>query len=120
MLSRLALAAVAALVVLAAPASAAGQPPPWLKVEDGVTQPQFTFSEAIEEVVFVETPLDTDEDGALDRVRIRISRPRETQTQGIDVPVVFEHSPYRGDFGNAVNHNVDFARMPQEGAGEKR
>jgi X-Pro dipeptidyl-peptidase len=121
MLSRLALAAIAALVVLAAPASAAAQqPPPWLKVEGGVTQPQFTFSEAIEEVVFVETPLDTDDDGALDRVRIRISRPRETQTQGIDVPVVFEHSPYRGDFGNAVNHGVDFARMPQEGAGERK
>jgi X-Pro dipeptidyl-peptidase len=118
MLSRLALAA---LIFFVAPASAAAgqQPPPWLKVEDGVTQPQFAFADAIEEVVFVESPLDTDGDGARDRIRIRISRPAETETQGIDVPVVFEHSPYRGDFGNAVNHGVDFARMPQEGHGPR-
>jgi X-Pro dipeptidyl-peptidase len=118
MLSRLALATLAALAISAAPASAAkDQPPPWLKVEDGATQPQFAFEDAIEEVVFVETPLDTDGDGARDRVRIRISRPAETETEGIDVPVVFEHSPYRGDFGDAVNHNVDFAFMPQEELG---
>jgi X-Pro dipeptidyl-peptidase len=112
MLSRLALAA---LVILAIPASAAAdQPPPWLKVEDGVSQPQFAFADAIEEVVFVETPLDTDGNGARDRIRIRISRPAETETQGIDVPVVFEHSPYRGPFGDFANHDVDFPFMPQE------
>jgi X-Pro dipeptidyl-peptidase len=112
---RLALATLAAFFAIAAPAAAAQeQPPPWLKIENGVSQPQFAFADAIEEVVYVETSLDTDEDGARDRIRIRISRPRETQTQGIDVPVVFEHSPYRGDFGNAVNHNVDFPLLPQE------
>ena len=30
------------------------------------------------------------------------------------MPVVFEHSPYRGEFGDAVNHNVDFDVLPQE------
>jgi len=30
------------------------------------------------------------------------------------VPVVFEHSPYRGDTGPAVNHDVDVDVMPQE------
>ena len=113
---RLALATLAALFVIAAPATAAAQeqPPPWLKVENGVSQPQFSFANAIEQTVYVETTLDTDGNGARDRVRIRISRPRETDTQGIDVPVVFEHSPYRGDFGNAVNHDVDFPFLPQE------
>jgi X-Pro dipeptidyl-peptidase len=47
-------------------------------------------------------------------VRIHISRPGETESDGIDVPVVFEHSPYRGEFGDAVNHNVDFDVLPQE------
>jgi X-Pro dipeptidyl-peptidase len=89
-------------------------PPPWLKVENGQTQPQFDFAQAVEEVVFVETELDSDGDGARDRVRIQISRPAETETQGYKVPVVFEHSPYRGDFGDAVNHNVDFDVLPQE------
>ena len=118
---RFALATIAAFVVMAAPAAAGQeQPPPWLKVENGVTQPQFDFATAIEEVVFVETPLDTDDDGARDRIRIRISRPAETESQGIKVPVVFEHSPYRGNLGNAVNHNVDFAFMSQEGIRETR
>jgi X-Pro dipeptidyl-peptidase len=118
MLSRLALATLAALAVFAAPAAAAQeQPPPWLKIADGVTQPQFSLAEAIEEVVFVETTLDTDRDGKSDLVRVRISRPRETETRGYDVPVVFEHSPYRGNTGSLANHNVDFDRMPQESFG---
>jgi len=119
--SRLALATLVAFAALVTPAAAAQeQPPPWLKLENGVTAPQFAFADAIEETVFVETPLDTDDDGARDRVRIRISRPAETETQGYKVPVIFEHSPYRGDFGDAVNHNVDFEVMPQEGIGEHK
>jgi X-Pro dipeptidyl-peptidase len=99
----------------AGPAAAADpSPPPWLKVENGQTQPQFDFAQAIEEVVFVETELDSDGDGKRDRVRIQISRPAETATQGYKVPVVFEHSPYRGDFGPAENHDVDFDVLPQE------
>ena len=34
--------------------------------------------------MYVETPLDTDLDGRRDRVRIRVSRPRQTESQGID------------------------------------
>jgi len=86
-----------ALVALALPAApaAAGEPspPPWLKVEDGVTQPQFVLANAMEEVVFVESEVDSNGDGARDRIRIRISRPGETESQGIKGPVVFEHSP---------------------------
>ena len=109
----------AALLVLfaatAGPAAAAEPgPPPWLVVANGQTQPQFDFAQAIEETVFVETELDSDGDGTRDRVRIRISRPAETETQGYKVPVVFEHSPYRGDLGNAANHAVDFDVLPQE------
>jgi X-Pro dipeptidyl-peptidase len=116
-------AALAALAVTAAPAAAKDKggdrpkPPPWLLVQNGVTQPQFDFTTAIEEVVFVETPLDTDDDGARDRIRIRISRPRETETRGIKVPVVFHHSPYRGDTGSLANHPVDLDRLPQESIG---
>jgi X-Pro dipeptidyl-peptidase len=109
------MAVLLALALTAAPAAAQEpSPPTWLKVENGQTQPQFAFDQAIEEVVFVETQLDSDDDGRLDRVRIRISRPRETQTLGYKVPVVFEHSPYRGDFGPAENHEVDFPFLPQE------
>ena len=34
--------------------------------------------------------------------------------------MVFEHSPYRGDFGDAVNHPVDFDFLPQEVIGTRR
>ena len=112
-------AGVAALVVTAPPA-VAQQPPPWLKVENGVTQPQFAFESAIEEIVYVQTRLDTDADGRNDRIRIRISRPAETSTQGIKVPVIFEQSPYRGDRGNAVNHPVDVDELPQERGSQLR
>ena len=110
------LAIGAALVALGAtaPVAAGQEPPPWLKVENGVTQPQFAFENAIEETIYVRTRLDTDADGRNDRIRIRISRPAETQTQNIKVPVIFEHSPYRGDLGKAVNHPVDLDQMPQE------
>ena len=111
----LTVALVGVFVMTAGPAAAADPaPPPWLKVENGQTQPQFDFAQAVEEVVFVETELDSDGDGKRDRVRIQISRPAETESQGYKVPVVFEHSPYRGDFGDAVNHNVDFDVLPQE------
>jgi X-Pro dipeptidyl-peptidase len=102
---RLAAATLVAFAALVGPAAA--DPPPWLKVENGVTQPQFDFASAIEEVVYVESAVDSDNDGRRDRVRIRISRPGETESQGIKVPVVFEHSPYRGNTGNPANHNVD-------------
>jgi X-Pro dipeptidyl-peptidase len=114
---RYALVAAAALAALVLPASAGAQtPPPWLKLQDGVTQPQFALADAIEQTVYVETPLDTDRDGRRDRVRIRVSRPGQTESQGIDVPVVLEHSPYRGDLGNALNHPVDVDDLPQSGA----
>ena len=117
---RAATIAVVALGVTAAPATAGNRkPPPWLKIENGQTQPQFALAEAIEQTVFVETELDSDDDGRLDRVRIQISRPRETETLGYKVPVVLEHSPYRGDFGPAVNHEVDFQFLPQEFRGRQ-
>jgi X-Pro dipeptidyl-peptidase len=120
----LVLAVFAAFALLAAPAAAKTKqksktPPPWLQVQDGVTQPQFEFANAVEEVVFVETEVDSDDDGRRDRVRIRISRPGETESQGIKVPVVFEHSPYRGNLGTLPNHNVDFDEMPQESIGDR-
>jgi X-Pro dipeptidyl-peptidase len=90
-------------------------PPPWLRVEDGVSQPQFDLANAIEETLFVQTEVDSDHDGRRDRVRLQLSRPGETESQGIKVPVVFEHSPYRYNGGDAQNHNVDFDVLPQEG-----
>ena len=107
------IATIVGLALLASPA-AATEPPPWLEVRDGISQPVFSFDDAIEETVYVESAVDTDRDGRRDRIAVRISHPGETETEGIAVPVIFHHSPYRGPFGNAVNHPVDVDELPQE------
>ncbi|TDV52410.1 Xaa-Pro dipeptidyl-peptidase [Actinophytocola oryzae] len=90
-------------------------PPPWLRLENGVSVPQFDLANAVEETLFVQTTVDSDLDGVRDRVRVRLSRPGETVSQGIKVPVIFEHSPYRYNTGGGENHNVDYSVLPQEG-----
>jgi X-Pro dipeptidyl-peptidase len=97
--------------------AAADEPPPWVVVEDGVTQPVFSLANAITETVYVESAVDTDRDGRRDRVAVSIRRPGETANSDIDVPVIFEQSPYRGEFGSAVNHPVDVDELPQERVG---
>ncbi|MEV4809121.1 Xaa-Pro dipeptidyl-peptidase [Micromonospora avicenniae] len=109
-----------ALLLSAAPASAAAPPaaapPPGIVVSDGMTQPVFSLADAIEERVYVQTPVDTDHDGQRDRVAIDISRPRETATQGLKVPVIFEHSPYRKDtWGDVPYPSVLVDDLPQNG-----
>jgi X-Pro dipeptidyl-peptidase len=69
-------------------------------VEDGVTQPVFPFANAIGEVVFVESEVDSDGDGRRDRVRIRISRPGETESQGIRAPWCSSTAPKSADRGS--------------------
>jgi X-Pro dipeptidyl-peptidase len=122
-----ALTATSAVALLAlAPADAAPRPtdrptpPPWLLVENGMTQPQFDLAEAVEETLWIQTSVDSDLDGRDDRVRVQLSRPAETESEGIKVPVIFEQSPYRSNFGGGTNHDVDFFRMPQEGIQPRR
>ncbi|MDO3700132.1 Xaa-Pro dipeptidyl-peptidase [Micromonospora sp. C28SCA-DRY-2] len=107
-----------ALLLSAAPAAArpAAAPPSGIVVVDGMTQPVFSLADAIEERVYVQTTVDTDHDGRLDRVAIDISRPRETATQGLKVPVIFEHSPYRKDvWGDVPYPSVLVDELPQNG-----
>ncbi|PPK65312.1 Xaa-Pro dipeptidyl-peptidase [Actinokineospora auranticolor] len=65
----------------------------------------------VEERVYVETGVDTDNNGRPDRVAIDISRPAGAAR----VPVVFEHSPYAKGLNTAANHSVTVDRLPQEG-----
>ncbi|MEX1184939.1 MAG: Xaa-Pro dipeptidyl-peptidase [Gemmatimonadota bacterium] len=51
-------------------------------------------SEWIRHELWVETEFDSDGDGALDRVHADVTRPRQTQTEGLRVPVIYESSPY--------------------------
>ncbi len=51
--------------------------------------------------LWVETEFDSDGDGRRDRVHVDVTRPRQTETEGLKVPVVYESSPYyAGTSGN--------------------
>jgi X-Pro dipeptidyl-peptidase len=68
---------------------------PWIVIEDGVTQPVFSYDDAIQEVVYVEAPMDSDGDGANDLIAVDVIRPAETE-DGMTVPTIMEASPYYG------------------------
>ncbi|KYG75655.1 X-prolyl-dipeptidyl aminopeptidase [Roseivirga spongicola] len=65
--------------------------------KDGEAQIVEAFSnpeEWIREDLWVETEFDTDGDGKLDRMHVAVTRPKQTETEGLKLPVVFETSPY--------------------------
>jgi X-Pro dipeptidyl-peptidase len=65
--------------------------------KDGQAQVVEAFQDPenwIREDLWVETSFDTDGDGRLDRVHVAVTRPRQTETEGLKLPVIYETSPY--------------------------
>jgi len=92
-----AIAAAAALAVTGAPAAHAAKKPA-IKVSGGVTQPVFSYKDAIREYVRVESSVDADRDGKKDLIRVDIIRPKESGA-GFKVPVIMDESPYYDNLG---------------------
>ncbi|MEM9258705.1 MAG: Xaa-Pro dipeptidyl-peptidase [Bacteroidota bacterium] len=44
--------------------------------------------------LWVETTFDTDGDGKLDRMHVSVTRPKQTETEGLKLPVIYVTSPY--------------------------
>jgi X-Pro dipeptidyl-peptidase len=44
--------------------------------------------------LWVETPFDTDGDGKLDRMHVAVTRPLQTESEGLKLPIIYESSPY--------------------------
>lgn len=44
--------------------------------------------------LWVETEFDTDGDGKLDRMHVSVTRPKQTETDGLKLPIVYNTSPY--------------------------
>jgi X-Pro dipeptidyl-peptidase len=86
----------AALLVPAGGAQAGAAPQ--IKIRNGVTQPVFSYADAIRENVRVESSLDSDGDGRRDLVSVDIIRPRES-ARGLKVPVIMDNSPYFDNVG---------------------
>ncbi len=66
----------------------------------------------IREDLWVETEFDTDGDGKPDRMHVDVTRPKQTDTEGIKLPVVYESSPYFA--GTAGNNREYFWNVRQE------
>ncbi len=101
-------AAVTAVVVLALAGPAAAQVTGPVFI-DGQAQPVFSTVPAtwVRQELWVETTIDSDFDGQLDRIHIDVARVQETETIGLKVPVVMEVSPYYGGDVPVVNWGVD-------------
>ena len=66
--------------------------------------------------LWVETELDSDGDGRLDRVHVSVTRPRQTETEGLKLPVVYVTSPY---FAGVVKNAPMYFWSPRQELGEE-
>ncbi|MBI1335240.1 MAG: Xaa-Pro dipeptidyl-peptidase [Armatimonadetes bacterium] len=77
---------------------------------DGQAQvvPEFSNpDDYIREYLWVETDFDSDHDGKKDRVHVDVIRQKQTQTEGLKVPVIYESSPYfSGTGAGDINWDV--------------
>lgn len=74
--------------------------------KDGESQIVEAFNTPLEWIrhdLWVETTFDTDGDGELDRMHVDVTRPFQTETEGLKLPVIYETSPYYA----GVAPNVD-------------
>lgn len=69
--------------------------------------------------LWVETEFDTDGDGKMDRMHVDVTRPGQTETEGLKLPVIYASSPYyAGTAGNApifwdVKHELGAPAPPR-------
>ncbi|MFO1031141.1 MAG: Xaa-Pro dipeptidyl-peptidase [Planctomycetota bacterium] len=85
---------------------------------DGQAQKVDAFADKkqwIQEFLFVEADFDSDTDGHMDRLHVDVWRPRQTQTEGLKVPVVYETSPYFSGTG-PMNTNYYWPVQQELGA----
>src|SRR5262245_32496112 len=76
------------------------------------SEPTFTDGEAqivegfkdpkswVREELWVEAEFDTDGDGAKDRMHVDVTRPKQTDSEGLKVAVIYETSPYFSGVGS--------------------
>lgn len=66
-------------------------------IENGEAQVVEAFSDPskwIRHDLWVETEFDSDGDGELDRMHVDVTRPEQTESEGLKLPVIYESSPY--------------------------
>ncbi len=77
------------------------------RIADGMAQVVPAFQDPdlwIRQDLWVEAEFDSDHDGKRDRLHVDVTRPRQTETEGLKVPVIYESSPYyAGTAGSAAS-----------------
>ena len=82
------------------------------QIVDGFKDPDYW----IRHDLWVKTEFDSDKDGRLDRMHVSVTRPRQTETEGLKLPVVYVSSPYFAGTGNA---GKEFFWDPHQELGKK-
>ncbi len=99
----------------ATPAAPAGKSVPIF--ENGMAQvvPGFKDRKSwIRHDLFVETEFDSDGDGRKDRMHVAVTRPQQTDTEGLKVAVIYETSPY---FAGTAPMSLDYFWSPKQELG---
>ena len=93
---------ITVLAVLLASAQSPSQARPVFVNGQAQVVPAFQDStQWVRHELWVETEFDSDGDGKRDRVHVDVTRPRQTETEGLKVAVIYESSPYyAGTSGN--------------------
>ena len=121
------LRAGSALVLILPALPMAAQAPARPVFVNGQAQVVAAFADSsqwIRERLWVETTFDSDGDGRPDRVHVDVTRPRQTATEGLKVPVVYETSPYFAGVSGPraflwdVKHEVDAPPPPRTSQAE--
>lgn len=87
--------------------------------KDGEAQVVDAFKDPdywIRQDLWVQTEFDSDGNGSNDRVHVSVTRPRQTQTEGLKLPVVYVSSPYFAGTGKAGR---DYFWDPHQELGEE-
>ncbi len=66
--------------------------------------------------LWVETEFDSDGDGELDRMHVSVTRPLQTDTERLKLPVVYETSPY---FAGTGTNALDYFWNPRQEVGDE-
>lgn len=99
------------------PTIAAKKTVPLFNAETGVAEKVKGFDnpkEWIEHELWVETEFDSDDDGSLDRMHVSVTRQKQTETEGLKVPVIYVTSPY---FAGTSGTNKDYFWDPKHEIG---
>ena len=97
--------AVIGALLASGPASSAAPAAAHVVVRNSVTQPVFSYKDAVRETVYVQSYVDQDLNGRPDLIATDIIRPKESD-DGMKVPTIYEMSPYYQGLGRGNESEV--------------